>query len=117
MLKLPSGLKIYIASEPVNMLNSFNGLSQITEDILKKDPLSGHMFVFFNKRKDMVKILYWDLNGFCIWYKRLEKGVFRIPRTQDKVFTLSSGELNLLLEGIDLTDKNRFSSLDFSNKK
>ena len=69
MLKLPSGLKIYIASEPVNMLNSFNGLSQITEDILKKDPLSGHMFEFFNKRKEMVKILDWDLNGFCIWYK------------------------------------------------
>ena len=117
MLKLPSGLKIYIASEPVNMRNSFNGLSQITEDILKKDPLSGHMFVFFNKRKDMIKILYWDLNGFCIWYKRLEKGVFRIPRAQDKVFTLSSGELNLLLEGVDLTDKSRFSSLDFSCKK
>jgi transposase len=114
MLMLPSGIKIYVSSEATSMNLSFDGLSQLVKEVLEKDPLSGHLFVFFNKRLDKVKILYWDRNGFSIWYKRLERGIFRMPRIQSKVFSLTVSELSLLLEGIDLTEKRRFSSVEIT---
>ncbi len=111
MLMLPSGTKVYVLSKAISMTKSFDGLSQLIEDVLEKDALSGHLFIFYNKRGDKIKILYWDRNGFCIWYKRLERGVFRMPRIQAEVFSLTVSELSLLLEGIDLTDKDRFENL------
>jgi transposase len=92
------------------MSKSFDGLAGLVQQTLKLDPFSTHLFVFFNKAKEKVKILYWDHNGFAIWYKRLEKGVFRIPRIQHgEAYSLSMSELCLLLEGIDLTCKDRFN--------
>lgn len=81
---------------------------------LENNPLTGKWFVFFNKKHDKIKIFYWDGNGPCFWYKRLEQGVFRPPRIQDKVYTVNSHELNLLLEGIDLTNKQRFGIVPVS---
>lgn len=113
MLNLPPSVKVFIASGATDMRKSIDALSFMVQDNLQEDPLSGHLYVFCNRRGDKVKILYWDRNGFCLWYKRLERGVFRFPKVQEKVFTISPNELNLLLEGIDLTDKNRLGAVEF----
>ena len=107
MLNLPPSVKIFVSTDTADMRKSIDALSLIVQEILNKDPFSGHLFVFCNKRGDKIKILYWDRNGFILWYKRLERGVFRLPKVQSKVFKILPHELNLLLEGIDLTDKNR----------
>jgi transposase len=99
------------------MRKSIDSLSVLVTDVLKKDPFSGYLFVFCNKHGDKIKILYWDRNGFCLWYKRLERGVFRLPKVQAKVFMIMPNELSLLLEGIDLTDKNRLSAVEFDTIK
>ena len=105
MLMLPSGVKVFVSVERVTMHYSFDRLSQLAQDVIQQNPLSGHLFVFFNRRGDKVKILYWDRTGFAIWYKRLEKGTFRVPRIQDNSYCLSVSELSLLLEGIDLSSR------------
>jgi transposase len=112
MLNLPPSVKVFVASDITDMRRSIDSLSQLVDDVLKKDVFSGHLFVFCNRRGDRIKILYWDRNGFCLWYKRLERGVFRLPKVQSKVFMIAPNELNLLLEGIDLTDKNRLSAIE-----
>jgi transposase len=113
MLNLPPSVKVYVAADITDMRKSIDSLSVLVQEVLKQDPFSGHLFVFCNKRGDKIKILYWDRNGFCLWYKRLERGVFRLPKVQIKVFMIAPSELNLLLEGIDLTDKNRLTSVEF----
>jgi transposase len=117
MLNLPPSVKVYISTDNIDMRKSIDSLSALVQDILKQNPFSGHLFVFCNKRGDKIKILYWDRNGFCLWYKRLERGVFRLPKIQTKVFMIAPSELNLLLEGIDLTDKNRFRATEFDAVK
>lgn len=109
MLSLPPSVKVYIGVAPADMRKSFNGLSQVTQHILNKDPYSGHLFVFFNKRRDQVRILFWDRNGFSIIGKRLEKGCFKLPQPQvDQThIDMESAELSLILEGIDLSHAHR----------
>lgn len=113
MLNLPPSVKVYMSTDVADMRKSIDALSVLVQEVLKKDPFSGHLFVFCNKRGDKIKILYWDRNGFCLWYKRLERGIFRLPKVQAKVFMIMPHELNLLLEGIDLTDKKRLSAVEF----
>ena len=79
----------------------------MTERILERDPFSGHLFVFRNKRGDRVKILYWDRSGYCLWYKRLEEGTFRFPERDAKSVEVEASELALLLEGFDLSGVRR----------
>ena len=111
MLMLPAGVKIFISTKPADMRKSFFGLSLLVQDVLNKNPLSGHLFVFVNKRANKIKVLYWDRNGFSLWYKQLEKGAFRIPRIQDaSCFAVTVSELSLILEGIDLSAKHRFET-------
>ncbi len=112
MLSLPPSIKAYVSTDITDMRRSIDSLSVIVQEVLKKDVFTGHLFVFCNKRGDKIKILYWDRNGFCLWYKRLERGVFRLPKVQAKVFMITPHELNLLLEGIDLTDKNRLRAVE-----
>lgn len=104
MLNLPPSVQIYVAIEPADMRKSFDGLSALVAGILKKDPMSGHLFVFRNRRGDRLKILYWDRSGFCIWYKMLEQGTFRFPAAKSSHVEMSAAELALILEGIDLKD-------------
>lgn len=107
MLSLPSGLKIYVATTALDMRKSFDAMAYCVAQELQQEVYSGSIYVFCNKRGDKIKLFYWDRNGYAYWYKRLERGVFRLPRIEGKVFKLSVSELNLLLEGIDLTDRNR----------
>ena len=108
---LPFGIKVYVSRVRVDMRKSYDGLSIEVESVLKQDPFSGHLFVFFNKGSDKVKGLYWDQNGFCIWQKRLEKGRFRLPSMETEVWILSFPEWQLLLSGVDVRGLKPASSL------
>jgi len=105
MLSLTPAVKLYACTEPTDMRRSFNGLAAMAENILKLDPYSGHMFVFFNRRRQHCRILFWDRNGFVMVAKRLEKGTFRVPWDVGEThqpWSLEAAELSLILEGIDL---------------
>ncbi len=95
-------VKAYIATGITDMRKSINGLSIIVAEQLELDPLSGHLFAFCNRRRDIVKILYWDRTGFCLWHKRLEKDRFQWPQTEDDVLTIHGHELAWLLDGLSL---------------
>jgi transposase len=109
MMNLPPSVKIYVASGPADMRKSFNGLSSEVKHKLQGDPFCGHLFVFFNKRRDQVRVLFWDRNGFSIFAKRLEKGCFTLPAFDDGAthVDIEAAELALILEGIDLHGANR----------
>ena len=79
MLKLPEGVRIWVATAPCDMRKQADGLSALVLGSLMQQPKSGHLFVFFSKRKDFVRILFWDANGYCTVSKRLEAGRFRVP--------------------------------------
>jgi transposase len=89
------------------MRKSFRGLLVLTEAVLRQDPNSGHLFVFVNQRRDLLKILHWDGSGYWIWYRRLERGRFQLPATlpadEREGIELTTAQLTLILEGIDLT--------------
>lgn len=107
MLSLPPAVRIFVATAPTNMHLSFDRLAALARDVCQQDPLSGHLFAFFNRAADKVKILYWDRSGFCLWYKRLERGVFHLPRTPTTHLELEAADLMLLLDGIELTTATR----------
>jgi transposase len=107
MLMLPPSVRIFVASQPVDLRQSFDRLAACAQERLGEDPFSGHLFVFRNRYGDRVKILYWDRSGFCLWYKRLEKGVFRLPTSSQRGVELEWTDLALLLEGIDLEGAQR----------
>jgi transposase len=88
---------------------SFDGLAQLVREFLGADPLSGHLFVFRNKRDDRLKLLYWDRDGYAIWYKRLEEGSFRFPAQggDGDGFEIRTTDLAMILDGIDLASVNR----------
>ena len=79
MLRLPASVRIFVCLEPADMRRSFDGLSGMVQSILRQSPTCGHLFVFRNRRRDRLKVLWWDRDGFAIFYKRLEKGVFHLP--------------------------------------
>jgi len=102
MLSFPSAVKIYLCSEPADMRRSFDSLAMMVKNIIRQDPLSGHIFVFSNRRSDRLKLLYWDRDGFAIWYKRLEKGIFSLPKS-DESNLINHRQLSMMLEGIDIS--------------
>lgn len=109
MLSIPGALKIYLATAPVDFRKSHDGLAAIIEQALREDPLSGGLFVFTNKRADRVKLLYWDNDGYALWYKRLEQGTFRFPRAEgeSQKLTLSAADFQMILSGVDLSSVKR----------
>lgn len=107
MLTLPPAVRVFISTAPTDMRKSFDSLAAAAEHVLSLDPLSGHLFVFRNKRGDRVKLLHWDRTGYVIWYKRLEKGVFHFPEADTVRMEIEAPELMLLLEGIDLAGSRR----------
>ena len=84
------------------MRRGFDGLGRMVEEIIREDPFGGHLFVFINRRQDRTKILYWDTDGYALWYKRLEEGTFKTPRASSGRVEVSRSELSLILGGIDL---------------
>lgn len=108
MLALPPSVKIYLASGATDLRKSFDGLSGLTRTALEEDPTSGHLFVFCNRRKDRLKVLYFDGTGLWVFAKRLEKGTFCWPNLHAETrVQLRSSELTLLLGGIDLQQTKR----------
>ena len=100
-------MKVHLAFGYTDMRKGIDGLAMLVQGMLRQDPFSGHLFVFRNRRGDRVKILYWDRSGFCLFYKRLEQGVFRLPVSREGCVELEWAELALLLEGIDLAGSRR----------
>jgi transposase len=109
MLSLPLPVRIFLCTRHADLRKSFDGLAQLVREHLGADPLSGHLFVFRNKRGDRLKLLYWDRDGYAIWYKRLEIGSFRFPALgQDgDGIEMAAADLALILEGIDLASVQR----------
>ena len=114
MLTLSSGIRVYLAIGNTDMRKAINGLSILVESRFSLDPFSGHLFVFTNRRKNILKILYWDRNGFCLWQKRLEKHRFRWPESFDTVVEIEGRELSWLLEGLDPRSVRGHDRLQFS---
>src|SRR5437867_12197051 len=107
MLSFPPAVRIWLGSEPVDLRRSFDGLAEQVRQHLQADPLSGHLFVFRNKRADRVKLLYWDEDGFVIVYKRLEAGTFRFPAAAAAGVEIRAADLQMLLDGVDLASVKR----------
>ncbi len=102
MINLPPSVHIFLATAPADMRRGFDGLAALTTSVLGHDPLSGHLFVFRNRKGDRLKILYWDRDGLAIWAKRLERGVFRFPEPVGARIEVTPAEMAAILEGIDL---------------
>ena len=116
MLNFTPNLRIFLAIDPTDMRKSFDGLFALVESVIKENPLSGHLFLFRNRKRDRVKLLYWDQDGLVIWYKRLEEGSYQFPsdlavqknRQADTQADppssqeIRADELAMLLGGIDL---------------
>jgi len=109
MLSLSPATRIYLVAGVTDMRKSFNGLTAIVSEALGKDPLSGHLFVFCNRRRDRLKVLYWDCSGLWVCAKRLEKGTFAWPSGDTRSIELTTAELALLLGGLDLQSTKRRS--------
>ena len=95
-------VNVWVATSPVDMRKSFDGLAEHVRAFLGHDPLCGSMFVFRNRAAQRVKILWWDKDGLAIYYKRLERGTFQFPATGEKSVAISSAELVRLLSGMEL---------------
>lgn len=107
MIAFSPELRVFVYRLPTYMRKSFHGLVALTESALKQDPLSGSLFVFFNRRRDRIKILYWWQTWFCIWYQQLQQGTYQLPteaalKEHDTV-EVTRSQLSLILDGIDLS--------------
>lgn len=134
MISLTGSLRVFVCTQPVDMRKSFDGLCGMALDVMQQDPQSGHLFLFRNRHRDRLKMLYWDRDGMAIWYKRLEKGTWQFPTdVQQRTTTSASGhatdaatvpsaeitreELSLLLDGIDLRSVERRKRFQKTSEK
>jgi transposase len=107
MLSLSASVPIWLATQATDLRKSFDSLAELVRQQLQGDPLSGHLFVFRNRRADRVKLLYWDDDGYAIWYKRLEAGTFRFPASAAGRVEMRAADLQMLLAGVDLASVKR----------
>jgi transposase len=111
MLMLPPSVRIFLCVSPVDMRRSFDTLSGLVEEYLGEDPLSGHLFVFRNREETKIKIVYWDGDGYAIWYKRLERGTFALPKAATAGVEIETSVFSMILGGMDsksMSKKKRF---------
>ena len=101
MIGLPAGTRIWLAAGLTDMRRGFDGLAALAQGAMEQDPFSGHVFVFRGRRGDIVKLLWWDGQGLCLFAKRLEKGRFIWPQALSGSVVLTPAQLSMLLEGID----------------
>jgi transposase len=111
MLSWPPTVRIFLAAESTDMRKGFDSLASLVESSMTLDPLSGHLFVFRSRRGDRIKVLWWDSDGYCLWYKRLEKGCFRFPAAAAQGATkgveVKAADLMMILDGVDLSSVRR----------
>lgn len=109
MISLSASTKIFVAMGDTDMRKGFDGLYALVANQLKQDPLSGSLFLFVNRRRDRLKVLYWDGDGLAIWYRRLEQGTFQFPQSSSDAtcVEIRSDEFTMLLRGIDLKSVKR----------
>lgn len=110
MMHLPASVRVYLCLTACDMRKSFDSLQALVRDYLELDVYAGHLFVFASRRRDRVKILYWDRDGFALWSKRLEAGTYAIPAAegpQERRREITTQELGALLSGIDLSQARR----------
>ena len=110
MIHLPASVRVYLCLTPCDMRKSFDSLHALVRDHLELDAFAGHLFVFTSRRKDRVKILYWDRDGFAVWSKRLEEGTYAVPfgdGAAERQREITAQELGALLSGIDLSTAKR----------
>lgn len=105
MIHLPASVRVYLCLTACDMRKSFDGLHALVREHLELDPFAGHLFVFTSRRRDRIKILYWDRDGFAVWSKRLEEGTYAMPlgEAAERRREITAQELGALLSGIDLT--------------
>ena len=101
MIGLPAGTRVWLAAGATDMRKGFDGLSMVVQATLRRDPFSGHVFVFRGRRGDLLKVLWWSGDGMCLFAKRLERGRFVWPRAPEGTVHLTAAQLSMLLEGID----------------
>ena len=102
MIGLPAGTRVWLVAGVTDMRKGFDGLSAIVQSVLRENPFSGQLFVFRGRRGDRIKVLWWDGQGLCLFYKRLEDGRFVWPRAENGVVHLTPAQLSMLLEGIEI---------------
>ncbi len=109
MTCLPASVRVYLCASACDMRKSFDGLQALVRQTMELDPFAGHLFVFGNRRRDRVKILYWDRDGFAVWAKRLEQGTYAMPFEDhgERRREITAQELGALLSGIDLSQAKR----------
>jgi len=109
MIHLPASVRVYLCLSPTDMRRSFDGLHALVRDHLQLDAFAGHLYIFANRKKDRLKILYWNNDGFAIWAKRLEEGVFAIPlgESGSTRLEITTEEMGAVLSGIDLQQATR----------
>jgi transposase len=110
MMHLPASVRVYLSTAPCDMRRSFDGLHALVTNAMQLDALGGHLFVFSNRRRDRIKILYWDRDGFAVWAKRLEEGTYAMPFEDNENAPrreITAQELGAILSGIDLSTARR----------
>jgi transposase len=110
VIHLPASVRVYLCTTPCDMRRSFDGLYALVNGAMQLNAFAGHLFVFSNRRRDRIKILYWDRDGFAIWAKRLEEGTYAMPFTDDggeQRQEITAQELGAILSGIDLSQAKR----------
>lgn len=116
MLRPGNDIQVYLYAEQVDMRKSINGLSALVEQELELNPMTQALFVFCNRGRDKVKMLYWERNGFVLWYKRLEKQRFKwLKLTGEDSVTITGYQLNLLLDGLDIFNNKPHESLFYTS--
>jgi len=113
MLNIGGSARILMYRDPVDMRKSIDGLSFLVSGEFLENPSNGSVYVFFNRQKDKVKLLYWDRNGFCMWYKRLEKQHFKIPKISGQSAVISAEHFRWLMDGLDVVKLQGFKALKY----
>lgn len=114
MISGPSQARVYLVTGYTDMRKAIGSLSVMVQAQLELDPFSGHLFVFCNRKQNIIKILYWDVNGFCLWQKKLEKHFFKWPKSREDVLYLQKRQLDWLLDGLDLVQVKGHEELEYS---
>ncbi len=109
MLSIPANVSVYLCTSATDMRKGFDGLHALVLQVFKRDPLDGHLFLFVNRRRDRLKILWWDRDGMALFYKRLEAGTYQLPTAPDECegIEIDATDLAILLNGIDIQSAKR----------